>query len=385
MTDSGLLSPVWAGSRVAAVTSDEAWLRAMLDVEAALARAQAELGEIPAGAAERIGEVAATLTVDLTELAREARQSANPVVPLVARLRAAVGEEHAGHVHRGATSQDILDTATALVTRRAVEIVRADLRTVMAGLAELAHEHRHTPMAARTLGRRALPTTFGLRAATWLAGVLDTDGRLARPRLPVQLGGAAGTLAGYGPRALELAELVAAGLGLPAAPVPWQSERSMVAELGSALAGVTGALGKIATDVVLLAQDEVGELAESSLGSSSAMPHKRNPALSVLIRSAALQVASYAQVLAAAQLGELDRAAGAWQAEWQPLRECLRLAGGAAHTAAELVSGLKVFPKRMRANAEGLPGDVGAAAELVDRILAGYRNRSRTGAEFTSS
>uniref|UniRef100_UPI0023DCEF2A lyase family protein n=1 Tax=Nonomuraea lactucae TaxID=2249762 RepID=UPI0023DCEF2A len=179
-------------------------------------------------------------------------------------------------------------------------------------------------------------------------------------------------------RVLALVELYAEELGLAAPPVPWHAERSAVGELGAALAGTAEALGKVATDVVLLAQTEVGEVAESSPGGSSAMPHKRNPARSVMIRSAALQVPVYAQLLG--RSGEHERAAGAWQAEWQPLRECLRLTGGAAETAAVLLAGLEVFPGRMRANA-GLTGDrllsvrLGAAPELIDRILSAYRDR----------
>ncbi|GGS63468.1 putative 3-carboxymuconate cycloisomerase (PcaB) [Planobispora rosea] len=446
--DSGLLSPVRAGTAAEAATSDRAWLRAMLEAEAALARAQARAGTVPARAARVIGQVAATTTVDPAHLARVARQAANPVVPLVAELRRAVravDPRAARHVHQGATSQDILDTAAMLVARRAVGTVLDGLDRTAAGLAGLAETHRDTLMAARTLGQHAVPTTFGLKAATWLAGLLQARDRLRSLRLPAQLGGAAGTLAAFGlptpgvppgpessaelsdlgelgelgdpARVLGLAGLFAEELGLDAPGVPWHAERSVIAELGTALAGAAGALGKIATDVILLAQTEVGEVAESSGGRSSAMPHKRNPALSVLVRSAALQVPAYAQVLACAPLAEHERAVGAWQAEWQPLRECLRLTGGAAETAAELVAGLQVFPERMRANAdltggrlvserlaahlgrdvldrasgrpEPLPetlagrvpeelfdpqGYLGACGALIDRVLTGYRS-----------
>ncbi|MFD1545760.1 lyase family protein [Nonomuraea guangzhouensis] len=448
--DSGLLAPVRAGTRVEAATSDAAWLRAMLDAEAALARAQGRAGLIPGAAASLIDRVASGFTADLPDLAQRARQAANPVVPLVADLRKAVGDKGvAEFVHRGATSQDIFDTAAMLVAARAVGLITADLDTVMGVLAGLAERHRDTLMAARTLGQQAVPTTFGLKAAGWLSGLLRARDRLRDLRLPAQLGGAAGTLAalvetarstdakpagspggGAGSvgsaaretaravegesaqaRVLRLVELYAEELGLAAPLAPWHAERSVVAELGAALAGTAGALGKVATDVILMAQTEVGEVAESSRGNSSAMPQKRNPALSVLIRSAALQVPAYAQLLGAA--GEHERAAGAWQAEWLPLRECLRLTGGAAETAAELVAGLQVFPERMRDNAcltggrivserlavhlgrdaldEALSrpgplegpdelldpeGYLGAAPELVDRILADYRKRA---------
>ncbi|MCA2190301.1 lyase family protein [Nonomuraea cavernae] len=468
-----------AGTRAEGVTSDQAWLRAMLEAEAALARAQARAGLIPGEAAELIARTAAGLVVDVADLARRARDSANPVVPLVSDLREAVrnaagpgdgrsagdigpsagkpagdtGESAAGDepgsragrveppggparlVHLGATSQDIMDSAAMLVATRAVAVIVADLDEATRVLADLARRHRDTPMAARTLGQQAVPTTFGLKAAGWLMGLLRARDRLRALRLPAQLGGAAGTLAaltehealrhqGRAPTrpgaesarpdletasaALRVVRLYAEELGLAAPPAPWHAERSVVAELGSALAAAASALGKVATDIVWLAQTEVGEVAESSKGRSSAMPHKRNPALSVLVRAASLQVPAYASVLGAA--GEHERAAGAWQAEWLPLRECLRLTGGAAETAVELLAGLKVFPDRMRANADltgamlvserlsvhygrdaverilrddgppEVPGELldpaqylGAAPELVDRILAVHR------------
>ncbi|MGV9374226.1 lyase family protein [Nonomuraea sp. NPDC003707] len=425
-SDGGLLAPVWAGTRAEAITSDAAWLRAMLEAEGALARAQARLDLIPSEAAAAIDRTAATLVLDPADLARRARQSANPVVPLVADLRRAVPGA-ASSVHRGATSQDILDSAAMLVATRAIRGIVGDLSAIMRDLSELAERHRDTVMAARTLGQQAVPTTFGLKAAGWLAGLMRSRARLRELRLPAQLGGAAGTLAAFAEHAgasspaagvrgadagtaLLLAEVFAEEIGLAAPPMPWHAERSPVTELGAALTATARALGKPATDIVLMAQTEVGEVAESSAGSSSAMPQKRNPALSVLVRSAAFQVPAYAQILG--QVGEHERAAGAWQAEWLPLREALRLTGGAAETAAELVAGLRVFPDRMRANAELTGGRLlaerlaahldrkaldealsaegplqdhadlldpaaylGAAPELVDRILATYREQ----------
>ncbi|MFI6732581.1 lyase family protein [Nonomuraea sp. NPDC050451] len=419
-SDGGLLAPVWAGTRAEAITSDAAWLRAMLEAEAALARAQARLELIPSEAAAAIDRTAATLVLDPADLARRSRQSANPVVPLVSDLRRAVPGA-ASSVHRGATSQDILDSAAMLVATRAIRAIVGDLSAIMRDLSELAERHRDTVMAARTLGQQAVPTTFGLKAAGWLAGLMRARARLRELRLPAQLGGAAGTLAAFAEHAdargadpgtaLLLAEVFAEEIGLAAPPMPWHAERSPVTELGAALTATARALAKPATDIVLMAQTEVGEVAESSAGSSSAMPQKRNPALSVLVRSAAFQVPAYAQVLG--QVGEHERAAGAWQAEWLPLREALRLTGGAAETAAELVAGLQVFPDRMRANTEltggrllaerlaahldrkaleeALSADgpleghaelldpaayLGAAPELVDRILATYREQS---------
>ncbi len=338
-----LLSPVAAGTAAESAVSGEAWLRALLDSEAALARAQARLGLIPAGVADAI----AGARVDLAELAERARGAGNPVVPLVADLRKIAGD----HVHQGATSQDIMDTAAMLVADRARSVVLGDLTRTLDAVAGLARRHRDTPMAGRTFGQQAVPTTFGLRAAGWLAAVAEARDRLRAVRLPAQLGGAGGTLAAFGD--LRLLPLFAEETGLAEPVLPWHTLRAPVAELGAALGLAAGALGKIATDVVLLAQTEIGEVAEPAApgrGGSSAMPHKRNPVLATMIRSAALRVPAYAQVLFQSQLAGLERPAGEWHAEWQPLTEALRLTGGAAETAAELTAGLEVFPDRMRAN-----------------------------------
>ncbi|MEN3538126.1 3-carboxy-cis,cis-muconate cycloisomerase [Microbispora sp. ZYX-F-249] len=386
-SDVGLLCPVWAGTDVAAVTDDDAWLRAMLETEVCLARAQARLGVVPERAVAAIAEAARPEGYDPADLARRARDAGNPVVPLVKDLRAAAGEA-GSWVHHGATSQDILDTASMLVAARARETILRDLDRVLAALARLAARHRDTPMAGRTLGQQAVPTTFGLKAAGWLAGCRDARDRLAAVRLPVQLGGAAGTMAGYGDGALDLLPLFAAETGLAEPVLPWHTLRTPVTDLACALAAVTGALGKLATDVILLAQSEVGEIAEPAApgrGGSSAMAHKRNPVLATMIRSAALQAPAQAQVLLASRVAEHERPAGSWHAEWQPLRECLRLAGGAAGTAAELAEGLEVFPERMRHNLDHLlavlaghgedPG-VGAAPALVDRALEHHKGKA---------
>ncbi|NDU71319.1 3-carboxy-cis,cis-muconate cycloisomerase [Actinomadura sp. DSM 109109] len=382
--DAGLLSPVRAGTRAEAATSDLAYLTAMLDAEAALARAQAGLGIIPAAAAVAITAAADAGRFDLAGIARRARASGNPVVPLVADLRALAGA--AGeHVHFGATSQDIADTGAMLVAARARRVVLAHLDRALDALAGLAARYRDTPMPARTLGRQALPTTFGAKAAGWLMGCLEAREGLAAVPLPVQLGGPAGTLDAFGDRALDLVAAYARETGLACPVLPWHTRRAPVAGLAAALAVAAGALGKIATDVWLLAQSEVGEVAEAAgagRGGSSSMPHKRNPALSALVRSAALQVPAQVQVILAAQAAPHERPAGEWHAEWQPLRECLRLTGGAAETAAELLDGLEVSTELMRADLDDLldflgddPG-TGAAAVLVGRALDAYR-RSR--------
>jgi 3-carboxy-cis,cis-muconate cycloisomerase len=342
--DAGLLSPVRAGTPVEAAVGDEAWLQAMLDAEAALARAQARCGTVPASAAAAITAAARAERLDVRQVALAARETANPVVPLIAALTAAVARDapHAvEYVHRGSTSQDIFDTGAMLVAARALRLITADLRTVAGTLAPLAAEHRDTVMAGRTLALHAVPTTFGLKAAGWRQLVLDAVERLERvlgEGLPVSLGGAAGTLAGYAqytgadtaPAGLldTLLPAFAAETQLAVPVLPWHALRTPIADLGAALACATGALGKIAADVLVLARTEIGEVAESAAegrGASSAMPHKRNPVLATLIRSAALQVPALATVLAQCLPAEDERSAGGWHAEWQPLRECLRL------------------------------------------------------------
>ncbi|RZU36344.1 3-carboxy-cis,cis-muconate cycloisomerase [Streptomyces sp. BK022] len=390
--DFGLLSPVRAGVPVEEATGDLAWLQAMLDAEAALARAQARLGAVPASAAAVITEAADARRLDARALALAARETANPVVGLVRAFTAvvaAVDPAAAEYVHRGSTSQDILDTGTMLVAARALRLTVDDLRAAAEELARLAGEHRDTVMAGRTLALHAVPTTFGLKAAGWRSLVLDSADRLGRVLdhgLPVALGGAAGTLAGY----LEYARLDGAAgeddsggyldaltaayadeTGLARPVLPWHALRTPVADLGAALAHTAAALGKIAIDVQVLARTEVGEAAEpapAGRGASSAMPHKRNPVLATLIRSAALQVPVLAAGLTQCLTTEDERSAGAWHAEWTLLRESLRLTGGAAHTALDLARGLTVHPDRMSANLALTGGQV--VSERLAAVLA---------------
>ncbi|MFD7258066.1 3-carboxy-cis,cis-muconate cycloisomerase [Streptomyces sp. NPDC059874] len=396
LTDAGLLSPVRAGTPAEAAVGDRAWLQAMLDAEAALARAQAGLGTLPKTAADTITAAARAENFDLRRLALAARETANPVVGLVQALTAVVREHDpaaADHVHRGSTSQDIFDTGAMLVAARALRLVRADLARTAQALAGLAATHRDTLMAGRTLALHAVPTTFGLKAAGWHRLVLDADARLARvleEGLPVSLGGAAGTLAGYleyadidrpdvaadaaDPYLDRLVDAFAAETGLARPVLPWHSLRTPIADLAAALAFTAGALGKIAVDVQSLTRTEVGEVAEPAVagrGSSSAMPHKRNPVLATLIRAAALQVPVIAAGLTQCLVTEDERSAGVWHAEWQLLRECLRLTGGAAHTAVELAEGLEVRAARMRENLDLTGGQVVSeriAARLAPRL-----------------
>lgn len=369
MSETGLLSAVWAGVPAAADLSDEAWAAAMVEVEVALARAQARLGVVPESAAVAIADAVKHCPVDVAGLAIRSRGSANPVVEFVRDITAVVAAADpaaAEYVHRGSTSQDIFDSAAMLLASRALTAIDADLGRVADALAGLAARHRGTPMVARTLTQHAVPTTFGLKAAGWLSLVLDARDRLrtVRSSLPVSLGGAAGTLAAYVEYA-DLAGVSTAGhgptlmrelareLGLRDPGVPWHTHRTPLVDLGWTVTLVTGALGKIAVDVLGATRTEVGELTEPAgerSGVSSAMPQKRNPVLATLVVAAARQAPAYTMLLGQSLLAEDERSAGGWQSEWQPLREGLRLAAGAAATAAELVDGLVVHPEAMAAN-----------------------------------
>ncbi|MFL6111959.1 MAG: 3-carboxy-cis,cis-muconate cycloisomerase [Catenulispora sp.] len=365
--DHGLLSPGRVGSAAEAATGDQAFLQAMLDAEVALTRAQAVLGLVPAAAAEAVAAAARVDRFDVRGLALRARSGGNPVIPLVQDLTAAVGPEAAPFVHRGATSQDILDTAAMLVASRVLEVTSADLERTAVALARLAAAYRDTPMPGRTLTQHAVPITFGLKAAGWRSLVLAARDRLAgvRAGLPCQLGGAAGTLAafqafaegdGTGDLGLELLAEFAAQTGLAEPGLPWHTLRAPVADLAGALAFTAGALGKVAADVLVLSRTEIGELSEGSGGGSSAMPHKANPVRATLIAAAARQVPALAAVIYGSLCAEDERPAGAWHAEWQPVREALRQVGGAARDAAELVEGLRVHPRRMRDNLDRTGG-----------------------------
>ncbi|RSS24695.1 3-carboxy-cis,cis-muconate cycloisomerase [Streptomyces sp. WAC08452] len=385
--DAGLLAPGWAGSPAADATDDRALVRALLDAEAALTRAQAGLGLAPEEAANAVTEAADPARFDASSLAERARGGGNPVIPLVADLTKAVGEEHGPYVHRGATSQDILDSALMLVAARTLEPLLADLGRAERALARLAAEHRDTAMPGRTLTQHAVPTTFGLKAAGWRALVLDARDRTAavRSALPAQLGGAAGTLAAFGaygaPDPLALPAAYARELGLCAPLLPWHTLRTPVADLAGCLAFAAAALGKIAADVLTLSRTEIGELAEGSGGGSSAMPHKANPVRSTLIAAAARRAPQLAATLYGSLAAEDERPAGAWHAEWEPLRDLLRLTGGAARDAAELTEGLQVRPEAMREHLALTHGLI--VSERLSAELAPVLGRARAKALLT--
>lgn len=358
-----------------AAVSDDAWVGAMVEAERALAAVEERLGMVPEGTAAAID---AAGPFDPEELAEEARRVGNPAEPLVRRL-----PEHA---HRGATSQDIVDTAAMLVARRALDLIGAELRGLQRACARLAEQHRDSVMAGRTLLQQATPITFGLKAARWLVAIVAAE-RGLDVALPVQLGGASGTLAAFGDRGPAVLEAYAQELGLYAPILPWHTNRIPVARLGAALGIAAGAVAKIAIDVVLLAQTEVGEVRELAAGGSSTMPHKRNPVGSTLARACATGAIAAGQQLLG-DVHEHERAAGVWQAEWRALTDALALTGGAAAWMRETLEGLEVDVDRMRANISddtlsearrlnidaGSPDDyLGAAGAFVDRALEVYR------------
>ena len=369
----GLFGGIYARGDVAGEVADAAWLRSMLDVEAALARACAREGLIPEGAAAAIGRACARPeTFDVDAIGREATQHASPVVPLVAALRDAVGGDAAEHVHHGATSQDVVDTAAMLVARRALDPLLRDVAGVCAATARIALEHRATPVQARTLLQAAQTTSFGLKAAGWLQAVCDAGVLLKGVRnraLAVQMGGPVGA------RGPAIAGAVAEELGLREPPTAWHTNRVRPVALASALGILAGALAKVAGDVALLSQHEVGEVREggdSDRGRSSSMSHKRNPVAAVSVIACAERVPGLVATMLAAMPQEHERAAGRWQGEWGTLTDLLRLTGSAAAWGADLLENVDVDSARMRANLIGDEAVPEAVDELIDRALGAY-------------
>jgi 3-carboxy-cis,cis-muconate cycloisomerase len=379
-----LFRPILVPDKFREVISGRAWLQAMLEAEAALAVAEARAGLIPPDAAEAIASCCeAGCDADLfdpEELGRKGRAQGNPVPPLVRVLTEAVSrvsEVASRYVHKGATSQDIVDTAAMLLTKRALSLILDETDAIAAALAQLAEAHRDTPIAARTLLQQALPTTLGLKVAGWLVSVLEARRRLLEvriTRLAAQLGGAAGTLAPLGDSGTEVLKEYARELELAEPAVPWHTDRSRIAEIGGALSLLSGALGKISLDIILMAQTEVGEVSEpAGRGGSSTLPHKRNPILSVTAAANVRRVHDLSRTLQAAMVQEHERAAGAWHSEWEALTEALALTGGAAAAVREATEGLEVHPEKMRENLGATGGLL--LAERVTTIVAEHLGR----------
>jgi 3-carboxy-cis,cis-muconate cycloisomerase len=374
---------VLARGEVREHVDDRAWLQAMLDAEAALAAAEAGAGLFAADVAEVIAEACDARGFDVEAIGAEAAATGNPVVPMLAALRARVGEPASTHVHHGATSQDVLDTAAMLVAHRAIEPLLADLRGAGDAAAALADRHRRTAMVGRTLLQQATPITFGLKAAGWASALDRAAARLDAVRggvLAVQLGGASGSLATLGTRAPVVLERFARDLGLGEPGLPWHTDRTRIGELAGALGQAAGALGKPALDVVLMSQTEVAEVREGvpGRGGSSAMAHKRNPVAAVSTLACAKRAPGLVAELLGAGIHEHERAAGSWHAEWRPLTELLVAAGSAAAWLRDCLEHLEVDAGRMRANLDllgeaGPPDEeeaVASAERLVERALA---------------
>jgi 3-carboxy-cis,cis-muconate cycloisomerase len=354
--DSAIFGPLFSDVEVAGLFDDETFLRAMLEVEGALARVEASLGIIPASAAERISEICNTAELDPQQIGQDTQCDGVPVISLVKALRKAVGKEAAPYVHWGATTQDIVDTATVIQIRSAVRIMEQRLASLIDRLADLAERHRTTVMLGRTHGQQALPVSFGLKAAGWLAPLLRHRKRLAAQRaglLQLQFGGAAGTLAALGENGLKVMQGLAQELSLNLPIMPWHSQRDAIAEFAGWLSMLTANLAKMAQDIILLAQNEVGEVMESGAGDrggSSSMPQKRNPIVSELIIAAARTNASLLSAIHNAVIQEHERATHGWQIEWLTLSQMILLTGGALKNALFLAKNLQINAARMREN-----------------------------------
>jgi 3-carboxy-cis,cis-muconate cycloisomerase len=368
--DSPILGTLYGSDAMRAVFDERAYFQRMLDVEAALARVQARLGVIPADAADAIARAARVENLRTEELAASARNVGYPVVGLVAGLSRAAGEA-GGWTHWGATTQDIMDTATVLQIRDGLALIRTALRRMVAALAAQAERHRHTVMAGRTHLQQALPTTLGLKCAVWAQPLITHVQRLdaLRPRVEVvSFAGAAGTLASLGDQGIAVMEGLGAELGLAAPAAPWHVSHDGFAETVGFLGLICGSLAKFATDVILLAQTEVGEVAEpyvAGRGSSSTMPQKRNPIASEYILAAARTVHALVPVMLGAIAADHERATGPWQAELLVLPQAFVLTHGALEHAATIAEGMAVDAERMRQNLDVTHGLIVSEAVMM--------------------
>ena len=374
---SPLLAPMLSSATMRAVCDDVACLQNMLDFEAALARAEAAAGVIPASAPGPIANACKAESFDLVVLAEAATRSGNLAIPLVKALTASVAKvdaDAARYVHWGATSQDAIDTAMMLTLRAAIEALLGDIDRAVAGFAILARTHRHTPVVARTWLQHALPMPFGLKLAEYAAALHRSRKRLQRLKretLALQFGGAAGTLAALGDKGWPVAERLAQELKLPLPDAPWHTHRDRIAEAASVFAIVAGSCGKIARDVSLMMQTDVAEAFEPAgegRGGSSTMPHKRNPVAAATALAAATMAPNLAATIFAAQVQDHERSAGPWHAEWPTLPTLLLVTSGGLAAIVDIAEGLEVDVARMRFNLDATGGLI--MAEAVTMALA---------------
>lgn len=366
-----LLGPFFASAKMRTLLSDTNTLQRMLDVEAALAAAEASARVIPRAAVAPIAAACAAKRYDAAAIGAAAANAGNVAIPLVKALTAEVAKRNkdaARFVHWGATSQDIIDTATVLTLREAAALLDRDLLRAIKGFVALAKKHRSTVMAGRTWLQQALPTTFGLKAAEYAASLSRARIRIGEAVFDasvLQFGGAAGTLAALGTRGGAVARALGKELALAVPPAPWHAHNDRIANAASAIAIAIGECGKIARDVSLLMQTEIAEVFEpagAGRGGSSTMPQKRNPVLSAQILTAANIAPNLVSSLLAGLVQEQERGLGGWQASWLTLPQLLLIASGAFERTAELAGGLEVDKARMRANLDLSNGAVMAEA-----------------------
>lgn len=383
----GLISSLTVTGPLADLFSDDSILQAVLRFEAALARAEAACNVIPQSAAKAIADVAQAPNFNAQTIAREARLSATPAIPLVKALRKFVhsrNPEAASFVHWGATSQDLCDTTMVLLLKKAQSIMEADLLRIETSLRRLSDEHAHTVMLGRTLLQAAGPITFGLKAAAWLAAIHRGRTQMNaafNQALVLQFGGATGTLAALGNEGLKVSQKLAEELGLACPEAGWHTHRDRLATLLCACGVLTGSLGKMARDLALLMQTEVGEVAEgakSGRGGSSTMPHKRNPVGCVEALASVSRVPALVSSFLSGMVQEHERGVGNWQAEWPITADVIQATGAAAAAMAEVTEGLTIDAARMRANIDATQGAV--FAERAMFLLApkiGHENAQK--------
>ena len=378
--DSILFRDAFGTAKMREIFSDHALIQRYIDVEIALAKAEARVGVIPAEAAEVIARQSKIDLIDFDKMRHETDIVGYPILPLVHQLVKMCGE--AGrYLHWGATTQDIMDSAVALQVRDALDVVEADVRELRKTLARLAHQHRVTPMAGRTHLQQALPVTFGYKVAIWLAMFDRHQQRLAelRPRVNfVEFAGAAGTLASLGDKGFAVQEAMAEELKLGVPPTTWHVARDGLAEAVNLLAIVTGSLGKIALDIMIMASTEFAEVYEPFVkgrGGSSTMPQKRNPISSELMLAAAKAVRQHAGLMVDAMIHDFERATGPWHAEWIAIPESFILTAGALHQAKFVLGGLIVDADRMKYNLDLSKGLI--VAEAVMMGMAPFTGRQQ--------
>jgi 3-carboxy-cis,cis-muconate cycloisomerase len=368
--DSTMFRDMFGTAEMRDIFSDEALVGRYLEAEAALARAQARLGVVPKDAAQAIDAASRSLKIDYDKLRHETEIVGYPILPLVHQLSAAAGD--AGRfVHWGATTQDIMDTGNVLQIRVALSIVERDLREIGNILAAMARKYRDTPMAGRTHLQQALPVTFGYKAAVWLSSIDRHIERIeqARPRVLVgEFSGAAGTLASIGEGGLEMQQLFCEELRLNQPSITWHVARDGIAEAVSLLGLITGTLGKIATDVMMMSATEFGEMSEPFVpgrGASSTMPQKRNPISSELMLAAAKAVRQHVATMLDGMIHDFERATGPWHLEWISLPESFLLTASSLANAKFMLAGLVVHEQRMRENLDLTHGLIVAEAVMM--------------------